>query len=184
MIAGYRIEGHAIVSADDRIAGPDGRTPAALRNDADWHNFQSALDAAAAVLLGRRGHEHNPNDHNRNRIVVSSSAAGIERRADAWWWNPAKIPLSEALAVAVPSGGTIAVPGGRPVFDLMLQEGFDSFHLARAAGVRVPGGVPLFSAIDRGLSAEDILRSAGLVPAPSETLDAAAGVTLTIWGVP
>ena len=79
-IPGYRIEGHAIVSDDERIAGPDGQTPLALSNEADWLRFQAALDGAAVVLIGRRSHEANPNQARRNRVVVSSSAAGIERR--------------------------------------------------------------------------------------------------------
>ena len=48
---GYSIEGHAIVSADDRIAGADGLTPPSLNNPADWARFQAALDDA--VLDGR-----------------------------------------------------------------------------------------------------------------------------------
>jgi hypothetical protein len=125
-VAGYRIEGHAIVSVDGRIAGADGRTPPALRNDADWARFQSALDAAVAVMLGRIGHEHNPNVAGRNRIVVSSAAQGFERRADAWWWNPAEVSVGEALTTAAPGGGTVAVPGGRQVFDLFLGIGYDA----------------------------------------------------------
>ena len=31
-----RIAGYAIVSDDDRIAGPDGLVPPALRNEKDW----------------------------------------------------------------------------------------------------------------------------------------------------
>ena len=184
MIPGYRIEGHAIVSDDDHIAAADGATPPALRNDADWTRFQLALDAAAVTVLGRRGHEANPNPKRRNRIVLSSSAKGIERGADAWWWNPAKAPLAEALRQAAPGGGVVAVPGGRPVFDLFLAEGFDAFHLARANGVRVPGGIPLFSAIASGKTAEDILLGAGLAPGPKEVLDAEARVTLTVRHLP
>src|SRR5690606_8853036 len=116
-----------------------------------------------------------------NRIVASSAARGIERRPDGWWWNPATAPLPAALGAAAPAGGTIAVPGGRLAVDLMLKEGFDSFRLARATGVRVAGGIPVFSAVSRTMPAESILRSAGLVPAATEVLDAAAGVTLTVW---
>ncbi len=92
-VADYRIEGHAIISEDERIAGPDGQTPAALRNETDWRRFQAALDAAAVVLLGRRSHEANPDPKGRNRLVVSSSAGGVERRSDGWWWNPTEASL-------------------------------------------------------------------------------------------
>ena len=93
MIGRWSFEGHAIVSADDRIAGPDGLTPASLRNEADWARFQAALDAAAVTVLGRLGHEANANRKGRNRLVLSSSARGVTRRDDAWWWNPADTPI-------------------------------------------------------------------------------------------
>ena len=118
MIDGWRIEGHAIVSADGRIADADGNPSPELRNDADWARFQAALDAAAVVALGRLGHDAHPNLNRRNRLVLSSGADGIERRDDAWWWNPAAVPLADALAAAAPGGGIVAVPGGRRVFDL------------------------------------------------------------------
>src|SRR4029079_18736879 len=118
VIGRWSIHGHAIVSADDRIADADGVTPPSLRNDADWARFRGALDAAAVIVLGRLGHEANPNRKKRNRLVLSSSAKGIERHTDAWCWNPAKIPVEEALGRAAPDGGIAAVPGGRRVFDL------------------------------------------------------------------
>jgi hypothetical protein len=179
-VSGYRIEGHAIVSVDERIAGPDGRTPATLHNDADWRRFQAALDASAVVVLGRLSHEANPNKNRRNRLVVSSSATGIEQRDDAWWWNPGEAPLADALRAAAPAGGIAAVTGGRLVFDLVLDR-LDAFHLATVQGVRVPGGVPLFSAIGPGRSAGDVLTTAGLRPGPREILDAKAGVSLVTW---
>lgn len=184
MIGPFAVHGHAIVSDDDRIAGPDGLTPQSLRNAADWERFQRALDAAAVTVLGRLGHEANPNVKGRKRLVLSSSANGVEERADAWWWNPADASAEAALAAAAPSGGIAAVPGGRRVFDLFLSLGFDAFHLVRAAGVRVPGGVPVFSAVRRGRTAEAVLAEHGLAPAAVEALDPAAGVSLTVWRRP
>ncbi len=181
MIGGWTFHGHAIVSDDDRIAGADGLTPDSLRNDADWARFQAALDAAAVTILGRLGHEANPNLKGRNRLVLSSSARGIERRVDAWWWNPADTPIEQALATAAPQGGIAVVPGGRPVFDLFLDLGFDAFHLARAAGVRIPEGIPIFSAVSHGQSAAAVLSTHGLVPEAPEILDAPAGVSLTVF---
>ncbi len=181
MIGPWRIHGHAIVSADDRIAGPNGLTPPALRNEADWRRFQQALDEAAVTVLGRLGHVANPNTKGRNRLVLSSSVAGVERRADAWWWNPAGAPLAAALSEAAPAGGIAAVPGGRRVFDLFLDLGFDEFHLARAESVRVPGGIPVFSAISAASPAEVLLAAHGLVAGETEVLDAKAKVMLTRW---
>lgn len=181
-LAGYRIEGHAIVSADDCIADASGQTPAELANDADWRRFQAALDEAAVVLLGRLSHEANPNTAGRNRLVVSSRANGVERRADGWWWNPANARLAVALKSAAPEGGIVAVPGGHLIFDMLLAgpPGFDAFHLARATRVSIPGGVPVFSAIAEGQRAEDILAAHGLFPGALETIDP-AGITLTVW---
>ena len=181
MIDGYRIEGHAIVSADDRIADRDGNTPPELSNEADWLRFQKALDEAAVVVLGRLSHAANPNARRRNRLVVSSGATCCERRSDAWWWNPAETPLADALREVAPKGGIVAVPGGRLIFDLFLGIGFDAFHLARANAVRIPGGMPLFSAVDDGRSADDVLRAAGLRARPAEVIDPEADVTLTVW---
>lgn len=181
MIDGYDLHGHAIVSADDRIADRSGLTPVGLRNDADWSRFQAALDEACVTVLGRRGHEVNPNIKGRNRLVLSSSAEGIERHDDAWWWNPTEVPLGDALMRAAPSGGIVVVPGGRRVFDFFLSVGFDEFHLACAPRVRIPDGVPLFSEIDTGSSAAHILVAHGLVADPTEMLDPAAGVEMTVW---
>jgi len=181
MIDAFRIEGHAIVSADDCIADPDGNTPAELSNEADWLRFQRALDAATVVVVGRLSHMANPNTKRRNRLVVSSSSAGCERRSDAWWWNPAITPVGEALAQAAPGGGIVAVPGGRLIYDLFRTYGFDAFHLARCEEVSIPGGVPLFSVLDAGTSAEAVLSSDGLRPGRREIIDPAAHVSLVVW---
>ena len=184
MIPGYRIEGHAIVSGDDRIADAGGVTPRSLHNDADWARFQRALDEAAITVLGRRGHEAHPNPKRRNRLVLSSSARGINRRADAWWWNPVDVPLALVLRQVAPAGGIVAVPGGQSVFDFFLAAGFDAFHLARKASVMIPDGLAVFSAIGGSETAGSLLSKHGLVAGLAEILDAKAGVTLTIWRRP
>ena len=181
MIAGYRIHGHAIVSDDDRIATANGAPVPALRDPSDWTRFQTALDEAAVTVLGRRGHEKNPNREGRNRLVLSTTAKGLEHRADAWWWDPAKAPVAHALTEAAPAGGIAAVVGGRRVFDLFLEVGFDAFHLARANGVRIPGGIALFSAVDDGHPADDILARHGLAGGPAEMLGRSGRVSLVVW---
>ena len=181
MTGRYHIQGHAIVSADDRIADDNGMIPPALRNAADWLRFQAALNAAAVTVLGRVGHELNPNVGRRNRLVLSSGAKGVEHRAGVWWWNPGHASLDEALAKAAPAGGIVAVPGGRRVYDLFLRLGFDEFHLARAEQARLPGGTAIFSDVLQGRTADEILAARGLRPSPREALDPAAGVTLVVW---
>jgi dihydrofolate reductase len=181
-MAAYAIHGHAIVSDDDKIADAQSRMPEALRNKADWQRFQDALDRAAAVLLGRKGHFAHPDRHGRNRIVVSSAARGIERRADAWWWNPNEVPLAVALAEAAPRGGIIAVPGGQRVYDAFLKSGgFDEFHLVRAHGVTLGDGVFLFGDCAAGRTAEEVLTAHGHAPMPEQVLDRQARVVLTVW---
>ncbi len=178
----YVLHGHAIVSADGRIADASGRTPPSLRVEADWVRFQAALDRAAVTVLGRLGHEANPNVRGRNRLVLSASVRGVARRDGAWWWNPAEASLADALAAAAPAGGIVAVPGGRRVFDLFLEVGYDAFDLARAGDVFLPDGVPLFSAIADGETADAVLASRGLVADPPVVLD--PRVSLTRWRKP
>lgn len=180
-MSAVEIHGYAIVSQDDRIADASGETPRALRNEADWAYFQGELDRAAVTVLGRLGHEANPNAKGRPRLVLSSAAAGLERRPDAWWWNPARLPWEQAIATVLPAGGRVAVPGGRQVFDLFLALGYDAFHLTRAESVRVGEGTPLFSACEAGHSAEAVLARHGLEPGERRMIDLAGPVSLTVW---
>ncbi|WP_230533826.1 hypothetical protein [Microvirga roseola] len=175
------VHGYAIISDDDRIADASGHTPEALRNDADWAYFQAGLDSSALTVLGRLGHEANPSPRGRLRMILSSSSPGLERRPDGWWWNPEKLPWDQAIRTMLPNGGRVAVPGGRRVFDLFLGIGYDTFHLSRAEGVRVPGGVALFSACDQGRGAEALLAERGLRPGSRLILDPAVPVSLVIW---
>ena len=179
----HRIEinGYAIVSDDDRIAGPDGLIPASLRNEKDWDCFQRALAGSDLVVLGHRSHELAPNVRGDQRLVISRRAAGLEQHPDVWWWNPARVSWVEVAKELLPRGGVVAVPGGQGVFDLFLKIGFDAFHLTRAHGVRLPGGRALFSGCDAGLTAEAVLASAGLRPSKIIVLDAEHDVDMSVW---
>lgn len=180
----FTFEGHAIVSADDRIADPTGAKPPRLDHPEDWRRFQAALDRAEVVILGRRSHEAAPDPRGRKRLVLSRTVAGLERRDDAWWWNPSGVELMEALGSVAPGGGIAAIPGGREVFDLFIDVGFDAFYLTRNTRVRLPGGVPVFTDCARVGSAHAVLRRAGLVLAHREDLDRAEGVVQTIFRRP
>jgi hypothetical protein len=175
------IQGYAIVSDDNKIAGADGLIPASLRNQKDWDYYQRALAASDLIVFGRRSHELEPNVRGDLRLVISRSADGLEQRPDAWWWNPAQVGWAEVVKRVLPLGGDVAAPGGQGVFDLFLEIGFDAFHLSRAHGVKLPGGQSVFSACDTGLSAEAVLAKAGLSPAEKIALDPQHGVEMIVW---
>lgn len=172
--------GLAIVSADDCIADARGEMPDGLRNEADWAHFQNELDRADITLLGRIGHERHPNSKHRRRLIVSSSANGLEVRPDGWWWNPAALGWDDVLARLLPRGGRIAVPGGKRVFDLCLALGYREFHLSRAERCHLPGGVKLFSACE-DTPATMLLRRAGLTEDGPRWLDEPGAVSFSLW---
>jgi hypothetical protein len=175
------IHGYAIVSDNDRIADATGQTPDVLRNDADWAYFQAELNRSDLTVLGRLGHEANPNPKKRLRMVLSSSSSGLERREDGWWWNPERLSWQEAIGQILPQGGRVAVPGGRQVFDLFLAIGYAAFHLTRAEGSFIPEGVAVFSGCDQGKSAESVLEEAGMKPGVKQVLDPNGPISLVVW---
>ena len=175
------IQGYAIVSDDDKIAGADGLVPPSLHNEKDWEYYQSALARADLIVFGHRSHKLEPNVRGDLRLVISRTVAGLEERADAWWWNPALLTWAEVVRRLLPSGGDVAAPGGQAAFDLFLTIGFDAFHLSRAHGVRLPGGRSVFSACDSGLSAETVLNKAGLRLSQTIPLDPEHGVEMNVW---
>ena len=177
------IHGYAIVSDDDRIADADGLTPVSLRNEADWRYYQNAQARSALIVFARHSHEFEPNVRGEPRLVISQRAAGIEKRADAWWWNPAQAGW-DVVRKILPSGGEVAVCGGQGAFDLFLGISFDVFHLSRAHGVRLPGGRAVFSACDRGVSAEAVLARAGLSVSETIPLDPDRGIEMKVWRRP
>jgi hypothetical protein len=175
------IHGYAIVSDDDRIAAADGLVPLSLRNERDWNYYQSALARSDLIVFGHRSHDAEPNERGDRRLVISGGAAGLEQRADAWWWNPASIGWPEVAKRLLPLGGEVAAPGGQGVFDLFLGIGFDAFHLSRAHGVTLPGGRAIFSACDAGVPAETVLAAAGLRVGEKIALDPEHGVEMSVW---
>lgn len=169
-------EGHAIVSADGRIADAAGEMPPGLRNDADWQSFQAALDRAALVVLGRVGHARHPNP-GRRRLVLTRSVRGLAADPGdprASFWNPAGLPIADVLAQLEISSGVIAVTGGTGTFDLFVPL-YDRFVLAEVDGLLLPDGIPCFSAGVPGA----ILAAHGLVRQSEQAID--PGVRQSIW---
>jgi len=177
-VSPVEIHGYAIVSRDDCIADATGQMPQALRNEADWAYFQSELDRAEWVALGRLSHEAAPNARRRRRLIVSRSARGLEERADGWWWRPEAVGFDEVVATLMPAGGRLATPGGQGVFELFLGLGYTAFHLARAQAATLAGGRGIFAGTE---SAEATLRRGGLTPGPTRWLDKPARVSLTVY---
>lgn len=171
-------DGHAIVSADGMIADAAGEYPASLRNDADWAQYQAALDRAVLVVTGRRGHERHPNP-GRRRLVLTRSVPGLAadpRDPHATFWNPAAIGFLDALAELDIAGGTVAITG---VFALFLPH-YTSFHLSEKHDLILWGGLPCFAA---GHPRSE-LAAEGLRPAKPLVIDPVAMVTTTIWSRP
>jgi len=175
------IHGYAIVSGDDRIADVSGAMPEALRNEADWTYFQAELDRADWVALGRKSHEATPNARGRRRLIVSKGARRLEERYDGWWWRPQAVKFAEVVSRLLPDGGRLATPGGQGVFELFLELGYTAFHLARAEMATLPGGRGIFAGVERGASADIVLRGAGLRPGVARWLDEPARVSLTVY---
>ncbi|MGB3500702.1 MAG: dihydrofolate reductase [Mesorhizobium sp.] len=174
----FPVIGHAIVSADGMIADARGLMPGHLRNDADWTLFQAALDMSALVVLGAKGHRRHPNP-GRRRLVFTSTVATFEQDgADqlSYLYNPAGLPLADAVARTKVAPGIVAVTGGRAVFDHFLGL-YDEFLLAEVNGYVLPSGVQCFSAGHP----RQILAEAGMTPAERRVIDAANDVTLTRW---
>jgi hypothetical protein len=170
-----RFEGHAIVSADGMIADAAGDVPPSLRNEADWKQYQAALDEAVLVITGRRGHERNPNP-GRRRLVLTRAVATFApdpRDHRATLWNPAGMELDAVLARLDVASGVAAVTG---VFGLFLPR-LDSFLLSEVHGLVLPGGTPCFAAGHP----RAVLAEAGMHPEEVRLLDPAAMVTSTRW---
>lgn len=168
------ISGHAVVSADGRIADHRRQMPDVLRNEKDWARFQAALDRAALVVLGRLGHEAHPNP-GRRRLVATSRVERLERIDElVTLWNPAGVDFRDVAVELGISEGTVAVTGGQQVFDYFLRR-FTRFDLVTVDGALIPDGVPCFS----GGWPDEVLAQAGMRVAEREVLD--PGVRLEVW---
>ena len=177
-----RIEGYAIVSADGMLADAGGVMPPQLVNEADQRFFQRGLDAAAAVVHGRRSQEHQPDSPQRRRLIVTRSVPALAPHAKndkALLWNPAGASFEEACRALGIGTGMVGVIGGTDIFGMFLPR-YDAFHLTRAAQARLPGGRPVFPQVP-ARTPEEVLAEHGLSPGPARMLDDKAGVSLTTW---
>ncbi len=180
-----RIEGYAIVSEDGMLADAAGVMPAALVVEADQKFLSAGLDRADLIVHGRNSHENQPQSPYRRRLVATRRVAALAPDPDhpnATLWNPGGLPLEKAADSLDVADGVVAVLGGTDLFGLFLPR-YDVFYLSRLAGLRLPGGRPVFPQVPQS-SPENVLAAAGLTPEPVQALDPARGVTLTAWRRP
>lgn len=175
-----KVEGYAVVCDNDCIADAGGYMPDSLKSEAEWAYFQAGLDAADVIVLGRKSHEVTLNPKNRKRLVMTSSVNGaVAEGQTTVFWNPEGASLKEAVGLLGEGISSVAVTGGKRVFDYFLRtgQGYCCFHLSRMQDIYLRGGVKLFSALDpSGQTPEGYLESLGYKPSNWQALDARASV--------
>jgi len=179
------IEGYAIVSEDGMLADANSVMPDSIKFEADARFFEAGLDGVDVVVHGRHSEEHHRRSPLRRRLVLTTRVAGLAldpTNPKALLWNPAGASLEDAIATLGLRNPKLGVIGGTDVFGVFLDR-FDVFHLTRAAGVRLPGGRPVFPEVPRH-TPEQVLNAHGLRPEAPRLLDPVKGVTLVSWQRP
>ena len=177
------IEGFAIVSNDGHLAGADGLMPNSLKFDPDQKFLNQALDGATLLVHGRKSHEAQPNSGNRRRLLLSHSIGAFSAtpiEPNVWLWNPAVTSFRDVCTALGIESGVVAVLGGTAAYDMFLPL-YAKFHLCRAGKVRLPGGVPVFSAVGPGRTPDDVLSAAGLALVEDISLDASQELRHQTW---
>ena len=177
-----RIEGYAVVSEDGMIADASGMLPPQLVADADQRFFEQGLNGVDAVVHGRHSGEHHPNSPMRHRIIVTRNVAALApdpANARAVLWNPAGATFEDAVAALNTPIGSVAILGGTEVFGRFLDR-FTIFFLSRVAGVRLPGGRPVFPQVPAE-TPEAVLAAHGLRGKGSHLADPSARLIISRW---
>ena len=181
-MAGLRIDGYVIVSADGMLANADRVMPDQLKFEGDKRFFTAALDSAALIVHGRNSAEGQPNSPLRKRVILTRSIASIApdpSNAKAVLWNPAGAGFEAACDLAGVHSGAVAIIGGPHVFGMFMDR-YDTFWLSQAPKVRLPGGEPCFPGVN-GHSPQQILAAHGLQAGEARLLDPAHEVSVTPW---
>jgi hypothetical protein len=182
MSAPKTIIGFAIVSDDGMLADANGVMPDTLKFKADQQYFMKGMNRLQVSIHGRHSQEPHPSAPLRRRITVTHRVPAIAldpRNRKGILWNPAGATFEQAWDTLGLKHARLGVVGGTDVFGMFLDS-YDEFHLTRAPGVRLPGGRPVFPGVPNE-TPEQILRQHGLSPAPTQTLDAKHGITVTVW---
>ena len=181
-MAGLRIDGYVIVSADGMLANADRVMPDQLRFEGDKRFFTAALDSADLIVHGRHSAEGQPNSPLRKRVILTRSIASVApdpSNAKTVLWNPAGAGFEAACDFAGVHSGAVAIIGGPQVFGMFMDR-YDTFWLSEAPRVRLPGGEPCFPGVPLQ-SPQQVLATHGLRPGEARILDPAHGVSVTPW---
>lgn len=181
-MAGFRIDGYVIVSADGMLANAARVMPDELRYEGDKRFFTAALDSADLVVHGKNSGEDQPNSPKRTRLILTRHVDALVRdrqNPKATLWNPSHASFEQAAEFAGVRSGTIAIIGGPLVFDMFMDR-YDTFWLSLAPRVRIPGGEGCFPGVPAQTPAQ-ILASHGLKPGEPQMLDPTDDVTVTPW---
>jgi hypothetical protein len=176
------IIGFAIVSEDGMLADASREMPDSLKFKADETYFIDGMNRVQVAINGRHSQEPHPNAPMRHRIKVSNRVKAIEpdpRNPKGILWNPAGAPFAKAWERLGVKDAKLGVVGGTFVFGMFLDS-YDEFHLTRAPGLRLPGGRPVFPGVP-DQTPEQIMAQHGLTAGPPQVLDAANGITVTVW---
>lgn len=181
MAAPLRIEGYAIVSEDGMIADAKGVMPPSLIVPADQEFFERGLDRADVVVHGGHSKESHQNSARRKRIIATRSVSALKEGPTplSIYWNPAGASFDDALAMIGVRGGIAGIIGGTEVFGLFLPR-YTAFYLSRVAGLRLPGGRPVFPQVPER-TPDEVLFEHGLRPGPTQLLDAVRDVSVVTW---
>jgi hypothetical protein len=181
-VAGLRIEGYVIVSADGMLANAEHVMPDELKFEGDKVFFTAALDRAGLIVHGRRSGEDQPNSPKRKRVILTRHVAALApdgENSRAILWNPAGASFEQAADFAGFREGTVAIIGGPAVFGMFMDR-YDIFWLSLAARVRIAGGEGCFPGVPERTPAQ-ILAAQGMKPGETQILDAAQDVSVTPW---
>jgi hypothetical protein len=181
-VAGFRIEGYVIVSADGMLANAARVMPDELKFEGDKQFFTAALDHADLIVHGRRSGEDQPNSQKRRRVILTGRVAALApdpANPKAILWNPSGASFEQAADFAGVCSGTVAIIGGPAVFGMFMDR-YDTFWLSQAQRVRLPGGQGCFPGVPEQ-TPQEILSQHGLKAGAPQMLEAEEDVTVTPW---
>lgn len=177
----WDLQGFVMTCRNDCVATGESEIPEGLRALMAGKAFQKQLNTFDVVILGRYAHEAMPNTENRTRVILSSDATALEHKEGGWWWNPSQMPIENMLRLVAPSGGKVAIHGGRITLTYFLQNELNTLHMFRAESVAIKDGLKLFQVSDRFVSLDDVLRNSGMQLVERKLIDLKAPLSLSTW---